>query len=116
MYDIMLQLEKFVRSNPKFNEKSSILGQIAGRFNCSGMNDVAGLDKMANFSSFEFRVGSCFKVLHQTIGSDRSSCRQKSVNSAKYPMSEDLVNYPLLFGSTTYWFHIGNFCIIPIVS
>ncbi|VIO95110.1 conserved hypothetical protein [Brugia malayi] len=61
MPHMITMLENFLRHNSKLDQETSIVGQISGRFKCPGMNDAAGLDEMANFSSFEFRLGSFFK-------------------------------------------------------
>ncbi|VDK83506.1 unnamed protein product [Onchocerca ochengi] len=61
MPHMLSMLENFLRHSSKPNQENSITGQISGRFKCPGMNDAAGLDGMANFSSFEFRLGSFFK-------------------------------------------------------
>uniref|UniRef100_A0A1I8EAJ0 Uncharacterized protein n=1 Tax=Wuchereria bancrofti TaxID=6293 RepID=A0A1I8EAJ0_WUCBA len=61
MPHMIAMLENFLRHNSKLDQETSIIGQISGRFKCPGMNDAAGLDEMANFSSFEFRLGSFFK-------------------------------------------------------
>ncbi|EFO24648.1 hypothetical protein LOAG_03835 [Loa loa] len=61
MPHMLTMLENFLRHNSKLDQEASITGQISGRFKCPGMNDAAGLGEMANFSSFEFRLGSFFK-------------------------------------------------------
>uniref|UniRef100_A0A183HQN6 PIPK domain-containing protein n=1 Tax=Onchocerca flexuosa TaxID=387005 RepID=A0A183HQN6_9BILA len=61
MPHMLSMLENFLRHSSKPNQENFITGQISGRFKCPGMNDAAGLGAMANFSSFEFRLGSFFK-------------------------------------------------------
>ncbi|CAG9534760.1 unnamed protein product [Cercopithifilaria johnstoni] len=61
MPHMLTMLENFLRHSSKSDQQSSIIGQISGRFKCPGMNDAAGIGGTADFSSFEFRLGSFFK-------------------------------------------------------